>query len=62
MGEHYDGTASYQLGLCPTAEDLFDRKTVLNPFVYSPLSRSDMDDILVSMDKVLNHFSKNQVN
>ena len=52
VGPHYRGQVSYAAGLCPVAERLFDRETVINALVYPPLSRADMDDIVSAVDKV----------
>ena len=51
-GPHYGGTVDYSKGLCPVAEDLYQSKTLINAFVYPPLTRADMDDIVASVGKV----------
>lgn len=53
IGSHYSGTVNYDKGLCPVAEDLYENKTVINPYVYPPLDITDMKDIVNGIEKVL---------
>jgi dTDP-4-amino-4,6-dideoxygalactose transaminase len=53
VGPHYGGTTNYSKGICPVAEDLYENKTLINAYVYPPLTRADMDDIVAGIDKVL---------
>jgi perosamine synthetase len=52
VGPHYSGKVDYSPGLCPVAEDLYENKTLINAFVYPPLTRADMNDIVAGVDKV----------
>ncbi len=55
VGPHYSGQVNYRKGLCPVAEDLFENKTIVNPYLYPPLSATDMNDIIAAIRKVLEH-------
>ncbi|MGO9133440.1 MAG: DegT/DnrJ/EryC1/StrS family aminotransferase [Methylovirgula sp.] len=52
VGAHYDGKVNYNKGLCPVAEDLYQNRTIINPFLYPPLTLADMKDIGDAFDKV----------
>jgi dTDP-4-amino-4,6-dideoxygalactose transaminase len=54
-GTHYKGTVDYRKGLCPVAEDLFERKTIINPYLFPPLDISDMQNIVDAVIKVAEH-------
>jgi len=43
----------YSDGLCPNCEALFERDLLLHFYVRHPLTISDMDDIVMAMEKVL---------
>jgi dTDP-4-amino-4,6-dideoxygalactose transaminase len=58
VGPHYDGDVSYAKGICPVAEDLFENRTLINAFVYPPLSRADMADIVAGIDKVFDNAAR----
>jgi perosamine synthetase len=49
----YKGKASYEKGLCPTAERLHERDLVLTPIVRPPATFADMDDVAHAIEKVL---------
>ncbi len=51
-GPHTDGSVSYAKGICPVAEDLYENKTLINPYVYPPLTMADMKDIADGIEKV----------
>lgn len=53
--EHYRGSASYERGICPTAERLYEREVMLTGIVRSPATGADMDDIVNAMQKVMEH-------
>jgi dTDP-4-amino-4,6-dideoxygalactose transaminase len=55
IGGHYPGIVNYRQGLCPVAEELFEKKTIINPYVYPPLTICDMQDIVKGIEKVLNN-------
>lgn len=50
---HYVGTASYERGLCPTAERLYERELMLTGVVRYPATYEDMDDIANAIQKVV---------
>jgi perosamine synthetase len=52
---HYDGTVSYEQGLCPTAERMHDRELMLGNFCYQGMTRKDLDDIIDGFHKVVEH-------
>jgi perosamine synthetase len=52
---HYDGTVSYEKGLCPTAERMHDRELMLGNFCYQGMTRKDLDDIIDGFNKVVEH-------
>jgi perosamine synthetase len=51
-GAHYDGTVSYAKGLCPIAERLFEKETIVNAHLYPPLEKNDMSDISNAIHKI----------
>ena len=52
VGPHAGGEPDYRPGLCPVAEDLFANKTIINPYLYPPLTEADARDIADAIDKV----------
>lgn len=56
--EHYVGSASYYKGLCPVAEDLYERGLVLTSLTRPPNTTEDMDDIVAAIKKVLEYGSQ----
>lgn len=52
IGDHYKGKANYDQGLCPVAERLYNEETIVNPYVYPPLTVEDMNDIVNGLVKV----------
>jgi len=53
VGEHYKGNVYYSKGICPVAEEAWEKRSVVNPFIYPPLTKNDMDDIVKGLEKVL---------
>ena len=53
--ENYRGNASYERGICPTAERLYEREIILTGVVRFPATTSDMGDIANAMHKVMEH-------
>lgn len=51
--EHYKGDATYDKGICPTAERLHERELILTPVVRPPGVFQDMDDIVAAIRKVI---------
>jgi perosamine synthetase len=48
----YSGKASYERGLCPMAERLYERELVLTGVVRYPATKADMDDISTAIRKI----------
>jgi dTDP-4-amino-4,6-dideoxygalactose transaminase len=55
VGAHYEGHANYAKGICPVAEELWEKRSIINPYVYPPLTLRDMEDIVAGFKKVANH-------
>lgn len=48
----YDKDVDYSYGICPVAQRLYEKETIVNIYNYSPLTKSDMDDIANGFEKV----------
>lgn len=57
VGDHYKGIAKYNKGGCPVAERLYEKETIVNPFVYPPLAIDDMRDIVNAVIKVASNIT-----
>ena len=44
---------SYASGICPTVERIHEQELMLTPFMYPPLTETDMDRFADAFDKVL---------
>jgi len=51
--KHYAGNASYEKGLCPTAERLYEKELMLTGVARFPATYDDMDDIADAIQKVV---------
>lgn len=51
----YKGTASYEPGICPVAERMWEHDLIIITIVRPPCTTADMDDILRAMAKVIEH-------
>lgn len=49
----YEGSASYDKGLCPVAESMYERELLLFGVIRPPATKSDIDDIIAAMKKIL---------
>jgi len=49
---------NYEKGLCPVAEELYEKKTIINPFLFPPLTMSDAKDIADGIEKVSANVTK----
>jgi dTDP-4-amino-4,6-dideoxygalactose transaminase len=56
--KHYEGSASYDKGLCPTAERLHERELILTPVVRPPATVADMEDVVAAIHKLIAHQSE----
>ncbi len=45
----------YSKGICPVTERLYEKELILSPLIREPLTRSDVDDLVAAMEKVLTH-------
>lgn len=53
--KYYRGNASYQMGICPVAEEMYFKRMLILPVVRPPASEDDMDDIANAVRKVLDN-------
>lgn len=51
--QNYRGNVTYQKGLCPIAERMYEKEVILTPVVRAPATERDMDDIADAMEKVM---------
>jgi len=51
--KHYQGTATYDKGLCPTAERLYEKDLILTMVARPPATIADMDDVATAMQKIV---------
>lgn len=52
VGDHYKGKVNYNKGICPVAERLYEKETIVNAYVYPPLTTVDMQEIVDGIIKV----------
>ncbi len=50
---HYQGTVSYEEGICPVTERMHNRELILGNFCYEGITRNDLDDIIEGFRKVV---------
>lgn len=50
---HYEGRATYEKGICPTAERMHEKELMLTGIVRFPATERDMDDIADAIQKVM---------
>jgi dTDP-4-amino-4,6-dideoxygalactose transaminase len=50
---HYTGSATYDKGLCPVTERLYERELIQTQIARPPATRDDMDDVVRAIHKVL---------
>jgi len=55
---HYKGNATYDKGLCPTAERLHERELILTAIVRPPATFADMDDVVAAIHKIIEYRSE----
>jgi len=48
-------TVSYEPGLCPVAERMYEHELLLCPLVREPLTLSDLNDFLQAVDRILDY-------
>ena len=54
----YKKDVDYSKGICPVAEKLYEKETIVNIFNYYPLSTEDMDLIINGFEKVFNNIEE----
>lgn len=54
----YDKNVDYSYGICPVAERLYEKETIVNIYNYSPLSISDIDDIANGFKKIFENINE----
>ena len=52
---HYDGTVSYEEGICPNTEWLYKETMITHEFMRPGMSKADLDDVIAGFQKVINH-------
>ena len=50
---HWSGTVSYERGICPVTERMYDDELLLLDVTRTPLTPRDIDDVVDAFDKVL---------
>ena len=58
VGPHYQGKVDYDQGICPVAEDLFAKRTIVNPYLYPPLTGEDIEEIAAGILKVFSNLEQ----
>ena len=51
--EHFGKEISYEKGICPVAERLYEKELILTPVCRPPATRDDMSDIVKAIKKIL---------
>jgi len=54
----YDKNVDYSYGICPVAERLYEKETIVNIYNYSPLAISDIDDIANGFKKIFENINE----
>jgi len=49
---------NYSKGLCPTAERFYEKELILSPIIREPLQTTDIDDIIMAVEKVMENVSE----
>jgi dTDP-4-amino-4,6-dideoxygalactose transaminase len=57
-GGHYRGKVSYEKGICPVTERLYERELLWADVCHHPLTLHDMDDVADAFEKVIAHISE----
>lgn len=50
--EYYDGSVSYDKGICPTVESLYEKKLIVHEFMRPPATKQDLDEVVEAFKKV----------
>ncbi|NVM01399.1 MAG: DegT/DnrJ/EryC1/StrS family aminotransferase [Candidatus Helarchaeota archaeon] len=55
---YYDGNVSYERGICPITEKMYEKELFFNDFCRPPLTKKDLDDVVNAFYKVLENKDK----
>ena len=55
VSEYTERDISYERGICPVAEETYERNLIFGKFCHWPLTIKHMDQVVEAMDKVLAH-------
>jgi len=55
---HYRGNVSYNKGICPVTERLYEHELLCGDFCHSGLTTEDMDDVIAAFRKVIDNVSE----
>lgn len=53
--KNYKGNVIYKKGICPVAENLHESKLIVTPVCRPPATKSDMDDIINAITKIIQY-------
>ncbi|MFA4981114.1 MAG: DegT/DnrJ/EryC1/StrS family aminotransferase [Candidatus Omnitrophota bacterium] len=48
----YEGSVSYDKGICPTVERLFEKELFIHEMISPPMTREDLNDVVKAFEKV----------
>jgi dTDP-4-amino-4,6-dideoxygalactose transaminase len=51
--EGYKGNVSYERGICPVAERMWESDVMVGNFCHAAISKSDLDDVVAALEKVV---------
>ena len=54
----YNKEIDYSYGICPVAERLYEKETIVNIYNYSPLTKNDINDIANGFEKVFKNIEE----
>jgi len=55
---HYKGKVTYERGMCPVTERLYERELIWADVCHHPLTLDDVDDVADAFEKVVDHISE----
>jgi len=53
--KHFGKEISYDKGICPVTERLYEKELILTPVCRAPATRQDMDDVMKAIKKILDN-------
>ena len=51
--EGYKGTVSYERGICPIAERMWESDVMVGNFCHAAIETTDLDDVVSALEKVV---------